>query len=110
MAELSVSRLQRDLNSPIFDEGLKVRGETHADRQDGRIFLQHFGQNLKVCLAVLVRKLTCGQLHLGDKGAIKRQLKSFDFYSCFILQNVIRCFNMKKIVCLLINKLLMVIM
>lgn len=51
---------------PVFDEGLEVQGETHAERQQRRVFLQDFGQNLKVCLTVLVRKLSRGQLHLKD--------------------------------------------
>lgn len=50
----------------VFDERLEVEGEAHAERQQRRIFLQHFGQNLKVCLAVLVGKLSCSQLHLED--------------------------------------------
>lgn len=57
---------QQDRNSPVFDEGLEVKGKAHAERQQRRIFLQNFGQNLKVCLAVLVGKLSCGQLHLED--------------------------------------------
>lgn len=64
--ELRPDCSQRDLYSPVFDEGLEVEGEAHAERQQRRIFLQHFGQNLKVCLAVLVGKLSRGQLHLGD--------------------------------------------
>lgn len=52
-------------SSPIFDEGLEVEGESHAERQQRGVFLQHFGQNLKVCLAVLVGKLPCSQLHLA---------------------------------------------
>lgn len=60
--------------SPVFDEGLEVEGEAHAERQQRRIFLQHFGQNLKVCLAVLVGKLSCGQLHLDDSGTHQHAL------------------------------------
>lgn len=63
---LKESVLVWDLNSPVFDKGLEVKGEAHAERQQRRIFLQHFGQNLKVCLAVLVGKLSRGQLHLQD--------------------------------------------
>lgn len=60
------SIFERDSYSPVFDERLEVEGEAHAERQQRRVFLQHFGQNLKVCLAVLVRKLSRGQLHLED--------------------------------------------
>lgn len=51
-------------NSPVFDEGLEVEGEAHAERQQRWIFLENFGKNLKVCFTVLVGKLSCGQLHL----------------------------------------------
>lgn len=57
---------ERDVYSPVFDEGLEVEGEAHAEGQQRRVFLQHFGQNLKVCLTVLVGKLSRGQLHLQD--------------------------------------------
>lgn len=53
----------------VFDEGLEVEGEAHAEGQQRRIFLQNFGQNLKVCLAVLVGKLSRGQLHQRDAEA-----------------------------------------
>lgn len=69
-------------HSPVFDEGLEVEGEAHAERQQRRIFLQHFGQNLKVCLTVLVGKLSCGQLHLED---IKPQTVYQFFTLLFIL-------------------------
>ena len=46
--------------SPVFDEGLEVVGEVHAVRQHWRVFLEHFGEDLKVRLAVLVRELSCG--------------------------------------------------
>ncbi len=60
----SVSVLACDWCSPVFDKGLEVEGEAHAERQQRRIFLQHFGQNFKVCLAVLVGELSRGELHL----------------------------------------------
>ena len=53
---------------PVFDEGLEVEGEAHAEREKGRILLQDFGQNLKVGLAVLIGELSRGQLHLQDAG------------------------------------------
>lgn len=52
------------VNSPVFDEGLEVEGEAHAERQQRWILLENFGKNLKVCFTVLVGKLSCGQLHL----------------------------------------------
>lgn len=66
---LKESVLEWDLYSPVFYKGLEVEGEAHAERQQRGIFLQHFGQNLKVCLTVLVGKLSRGQLHLEDTQA-----------------------------------------
>lgn len=37
--------------------------------QERGLFLQDFGEDLKVCLAVLVGKLSRRQLHLGEKQA-----------------------------------------
>lgn len=52
------------LHTPVFDKGLEVQGEAHAQRQQGRVLLQHFGQDLEIRLTVLVGKLSGGQLHL----------------------------------------------
>lgn len=54
------------LYAPVFDKGLEVQGEAHAQRQQWRVFLQHFGQHLEICLTVFVGKLSSGQLHLVD--------------------------------------------
>lgn len=52
-------------SSPVFDEGLKVPRETHVAGQEWGLFLQDFGEDLEVRLAVLVGKLARGQFHLG---------------------------------------------
>lgn len=65
------------MNSPVFDEGLEVEGEAHAERQQGWIFLENFGKNLKVCFTVLVGKLPCGQLHLEGMGISSVKHNSF---------------------------------
>lgn len=57
---------EEHLYAPVFDKGLEVQGEAHAQRQQRRVFLQHFGQHLEICLTVFVGKLSSGQLHLVD--------------------------------------------
>lgn len=61
---------------PVFNERLKVQREAHAERQKRRVFLQYFGQNLKVRLTVLIWELPRGQLHLHDRRNKEKALES----------------------------------
>lgn len=62
------------MHTPVFDKGLEVQGEAHAQRQQRRVFLQHFGQDFEIGLTVFVGKLSGGQLHLVDvrKNTLKK--------------------------------------
>lgn len=60
-------------HSPLTDEGAELGGEGPVVWQAGGLLLQHPAQHLKVRLAVLVRKLARGQLHLGDNRTLSQE-------------------------------------